>query len=238
MAASLLPIVLAMLVTACTSLVPANPTAPEAITVTGTGEVSLPPDLAVLHVGAEARAPALGQAGAEVDRRMRAVLERLRALGVQDRDVRTIVYAVEPFPAPRRPGEDDTPRIAGYRVTSIVEVRTRDLAGLDRLVEAAAQAGANIVRNLHFTLADRAAAEAEARAAAARDAEAKARQLATAAGVRLGRLLSLTESGPARPLGRAALASTPAVAGPVETGLHEVVVTVEARYSIEGERAR
>ena len=199
------------------------------ITVTGTGRVVSRPDTAVVEVGAEARATALADATAEVDRTLRAVLAAVKALGVRDADVRTTTYAIDPVAEPRQPG-DTGARIVGYRVSNVVQVRTRDVEGVGRILDAAVRAGANVVRNVHFTIDDASRAEAQARALAMQDAATKAREVAAAAGVRLGRLLAVTASAPARPVARMSLATAP---GPLEPGQLETTVSLDARYAIE-----
>ena len=217
-----------LLVGACAS-VGTPPAAERGIVVTGTGRVALRPDTGVIDVGVEARASRLADASAEVARKMRDVLAAVKALGVREADVRTVVYAIDPVAEPRQAG-DTSARIVGYRVSNVVQVRARTVDGLGPIVDAAVTAGANVVRNVHFTLDDPSRAEAEARALAMQDATARARQIAAAAGVKLGRLLSATESAPVRPVARMTMA-TPA--GPVEPGQLEVTVSLEARYGIE-----
>ena len=156
------------------------------IEVTGTGRVARRPDVASISVGVEARTAQLAAATMEVDRAMRDVLARVRGLGVRDADIRTVRYAIEPVAEPRRPGETGT-RIAAYRVSNVVQVRTRDVDAIGRIVDGAVAAGANVVGDIAFALDDPARAEAEARALALQDAAAKASQLAATAGVRLGR---------------------------------------------------
>jgi uncharacterized protein YggE len=199
------------------------------IAVTGTGRVAVRPDTGVIDVGVEARAARLGDATAEVERKMRDVLAAVKAAGVRDPDVRTILYAIDPVAEPRQPG-DASARIIGYRVSNVAQVRARDVDALGRILDAAVVAGANVVRNVHFTLGDPSGAEAEARALAVRDAGARAQQIAAAAGVKLGRLLSATESAPARPVARMSMAT---MAGPVEPGQLEIAMSLEARYAIE-----
>jgi uncharacterized protein YggE len=207
----------------------APPAGVQGITVTGNGRIALPPDTATVEVGTEARAAQLTDATAEVDRTMRAVLARVKAAGVRDADVRTTTYAIDPIAEARKPGDTGV-QLVGYRVSNVVQVRTRDVGAVGRIVDAAVAAGANVVRNVHFTLADPDRAEAEARALAMRDAAARARQVAAAAGVRLGRLVSVTESPSFRPVARMSAAAAP---GPVEPGQLEVTVSLEARYAIE-----
>ncbi|HEU4369761.1 MAG TPA: SIMPL domain-containing protein [Methylomirabilota bacterium] len=199
------------------------------IATTGIGRVAVRPDTAVVDVGVEARAAQLADATGEVNRRMRDLLARVKALGVRDADVRTTVYVVDPIAEPRQPG-DASARIVGYRVSNVVQVRTRDVDGLGRIVDAAVTGGANVVGNVQLTLDDPARPEAEARALAMREAAARARQIADAAGVKLGRLLAVTESATRPPVARMSLARAP---GPVEPGQLDVTVSLDARYAIE-----
>ena len=221
----ILAILLAMLLAGCATT-GAPPAADPGISVTGTGRVSLAPDIVTVDIGAEARAPQLADATAEVDRRMRDVLARVKTPGV---DVRTIGYNIEPIAESRQPPPGDAgSRIVGYRATNIVQIKTRDVAGVGRLVDAAVAAGANLVRSLRFGLNTPERAEGEARRLAVHDAAARAQQLAAASGVKLGRLLSVTESSsPIRPMGVAMAAV------PVEAGQLDVTVVVQARYAID-----
>lgn len=207
---------------------------PRLLTAVGEGRVRVEPDLAVVRLGAEARAERLADATADVTRRIGAVLARLKALGVEDSRIRTVRYSIDPMMVGPRAGED-TPRIAGYRVTNVVQVEVAEVRAVGQVVDAAVAAGANTVPALTLTLADpeRAAAEARARAIAA--AGAKARQMANAAGVELGDLVGLSESG-VGPVPERFDVRTMAVGatgpGPVAPGQLEVTATVEARYRI------
>lgn len=224
----------ATLVAGCAPAAGASRTPPAAISVTGTGRVSVKPDVALVRVGAEARSVRLADATADVARRMTAALAAVKALGLADRDVTTVAYSVDPLAPPRRSGEEPA-AIVGYRVVNVVELRVRDLGAVGRVLDAAVGAGANVMRGLRLTLDDPSKAQAEARARAVAEAATRAGQLAAAAGVRLGELISLSEGG-ARPVIeryaplRAGLAAS--APGPIEAGELEVVVTVEAQYLI------
>ena len=205
----------------------APPATEPGISVQGTGRVSAAPDTVSVELGAEARAAQLADATAEVDRRMREVLARVKAPGV---DVRKTGYNVEPIVEQRQPPTDGGSRIVGYRATNLVQVRTHDVAGIGKLVDAAVTGGANIVRSLRFELDPPGRAEAEARRLAMQDAASKAQQLAAAAGVKLGRLLSVSESFGGGPRPGVAMAM---MAAPVEAGQLTITVVVQARYAIE-----
>ena len=205
------------------------PAGEHGIAVTGTGHVMARPDTGTIDVGAQARAPQLADASARVDQTMRNVLARIKALGVPDEDIRTTVYQIDPLAEQRAPG-DEGARIVGYRVTNVAQVRARDVARFGPIADAAVGAGANIVRNIQLTIEDPSRFEAQARALAMRDAAARAGQVAAAAGVKLGKLLSVRESAPMRPMGRMVMQAAP---GPIEAGQMDVSVTVDARYAIE-----
>ena len=204
-------------------------TAPSGISVRATGRASVKPDTVFVNVGVEARDPSLAAATADVGRRMTAVLARVKALGVAEPDIATAGYGIDPIPAQRR-NEEDPIRIMGYRVSNVVRVRIRDVAAAGRIVDGAVAEGANTVSALQFTINDPAPAEREARAQAVALAAAKAKELAAAAGVPLGELVSLEEDPPQRvaPVSRVMLgASGP---GPIEAGELEIIVGVQARY--------
>ena len=206
-------------------------TAPSGISVRATGRASVKPDTVFVSVGVEARDPALAAATADVSRRMTAVLARVKALGVAEADIATAGYAVDPIPAQRR-SEEDPIRIVGYRVSNVVRLRIREVAAAGRIVDGAVAEGANTVSALQFTVNDPAPAEREARAQAVALAAAKARELAAAAGVTLGELVSLEEDPPQRaaPVSRMTLSA--AGPGPIEAGEIEIVVGVQARYRV------
>jgi uncharacterized protein YggE len=204
------------------------------INVTGTGRVNVVPDTALVHLGVEHRAPSLVDATAEAARRMQAVLERVKALGIGEQDISTVAYSVEPV-TPQRRTEDEAVRITGYRVVNVVQLRIRELSAVGRIVEAAMAAGATTIRGVRFTVADPAKPEAEARALAVKDAQMRAAQLAQASGLRLGELVSLNDGPPPlRPVGeRYGVASSVVMSpGPIEPGQLEVTVSVNAHYRL------
>ena len=216
----------------CASAVRADHRAARLISVRGVGRVAVKPDTAVVRIGAEMRAPALADATADVARRSAAVIERVKALGVAERDITTVTYAIDPVTAPRRTEEDPT-RIVAYRVVNVVQVKIRELGATGRILDGALAAGANTISGLQFTVDDPARPETEARALAVKAAAATAGQLAAAAGVSLGPLVALTEDQASRPVvPRMTTAAMGAAAGPVESGQIEIVVNVEARYRI------
>lgn len=225
-------LVLAFVLGGCAPAVSPEHRAPRLISVRGVGRVAVKPDTAVVRIGAEMRAPALADATADVARRSAAVIERVKALGVAERDITTVTYSIDPVVAPRRTDEDPT-RIVAYRVVNVAQVKIRDLGATGRILDSALAAGANTISGLQFTVDDPSRPEAEARALAVKAAAATAGQLAAAAGVSLGALVALTEDQASRPvMPRMTTAVMGGGAGPVESGQIEIVVNVEAQYRI------
>ena len=205
----------------------------DVIVVTGTGKFSAAPDTALLTLGVVSQAATLAEATGDAARRMSAVVARVKSFGVVDVDVTTVVYSVDPRMAPMDPARrDEPPRIVGYQVTNIAQVTVRKLADAGPILDAAVGAGANSVRGIRFTLSDPDKAQAQARAQAVADALAKTRQLATAAGVKLGPVLSIRETTISQPIPMRAMAVR-ADATPIEPGQLDVVVSVELRQSIQ-----
>lgn len=99
-----------------------------------------------------------------------------------------------------------------------VYITVRDLDGFGVVLDGVVEAGANMVQGISFGIAERDALEKEAMANAVRDAVAKARNIADAAGIELGRILTINTGGvgPAprqQFLARAEASSVPVAAG-------------------------
>lgn len=165
------------------------------ITVVGSGQVSLTPDMAQVNVGVEVRGASVAEAKAEVDRRMAAILAALVDLGVAEKDIQTAHYSIhyerEAFAMPREEGVAEAAGV--YRVSNMLNVEVRDLDKLGEILDAAVEAGANQMYGVSFTVANDEAWESEARQAAVADARDRAKELADLAGVELGEVLSVSE---------------------------------------------
>jgi uncharacterized protein YggE len=187
-------------------------TAESTITVTGTGTSTAVPDMATLMIGVttqgETAAVALTANSAAVE----AVIARLTASGIAARDLQTSNLSINPNWTNTASG---TSEIAGYVATNMLTVRVRSLDGLGKVLDAAVADGANTLNGLTFGLAAPDPALNDARKAAVADARAKAELLVTAAGMKLGRVVTITEGGawsdPA-PMFRES-ASSPPIAG-------------------------
>ena len=205
---------------------------PATLSVAGEGEATAVPDIAIIRAGVETDGPTATAALDANAARAEAIIAALKGAGIEARDIRTgrlslnPVYESQPRNQPRQP-----PRIAGYRAINEVVVRVRDLAGTGRVLDRIVERGANRINGIVFTLDEARGAEDEARREAVADARRKAALYAQAAGVRLGRILSISEAGGVRPrpVPRMAVMRAEAADGvPVEPG----EMTIRARVSM------
>jgi uncharacterized protein len=178
--------------------------APGAITVVGTGEVKVKPDIANTQIGVEVQAPTVDAAMTEAQARMNALLDALNNIGIADKDIQTSNFSItfersqseQPVPTaqatPGKTGEFQPP--AGfYRVSNMVQVTIRDLADVGSVLDTAVKAGANNIWGITFGLDDTKALEQQAREAAVKDAQARAASLAELNGVKVGEVLGISE---------------------------------------------
>lgn len=207
---------------------------PEAsITVEGSGSVSVRPDTAEVGAGVVTRAATAAPALAENSATMDKVLAAAKSLGIADRDIRTTGVSVIPQ---RRPVKSDTsmPEIAGYEVSNQVLIKVRDMALLGRLLDTLVGQGANLLGGIAFSVSDPAPLLDQARQKAMADARHRADVLAAAAGVQVGRLISVRESGPGVPrFAEAPRMMAAAGAVPVAPGEQELHVSVAVSYAIK-----
>jgi uncharacterized protein len=202
------------------------------ITVTGTGRASVRPDLADLRLGVTITAPTVESARSATSSTLAAVIARLKAAGIEDRDLQTSIVSVSPQYDYSREGAP--PRLAGYTFSNLVAAVIRDVERVGEAIDAALTAGATNVDRIDFRAADQSAAKAEAREAAVADARAKAETYAAAAGVAIAGVAAIVESGTPIPYPgpfaeRMAFAAKDA-STPIEPGTNEVTATVTIAY--------
>lgn len=203
------------------------------IVVSGDARTEAAADRASFSAGVQAEARDARAAMEAASTAMQQVLAALRAAGVAEGDMQTREISVDPLWDDGAGGARQ-PAVRGYVAANLVAVRTSDVNRLGALIDAASAAGANRLMQVEFSLSDAAAQEAEARAAAVRDARAKAEQLAAAAGVALGPVISVSEQdGGGGPTPLFARAEAMSAAPPVAAGTVGVEVRVDVVFAIE-----
>ena len=201
------------------------------IVVTGTGRVSVQPDVADLRLGVSVARPSVEAARTEAARTMDAILAAVETAGVPRTDVRTAMLSVQPRYDYR---DGRAPALTGYDIANIVEVTVSDLGRLGAVVDGTLGAGATSMDGLTFRVADPAPAEREARVRAMAEARARAEVLAESAGLTIDGVVDIVEGTPVRPpmpfpkAERLAMAAEASM--PVEAGELEVSVSVTVTY--------
>ncbi len=209
--------------------------APHTITISGSGKVTAVPDIAVVMLGAQTEKRTVSEAQRENTRVMNALHERLASLGLPPDDIATSQYTVYP----QYDWNDGRQTLRSYQVASQVTVKIREFDTIAAVLALIGELGLNQVGGLNFTIDDPEHFRQAARLKALKQARLKAQALAEAAGVRLGRIVSFSESDggvnpPPYPLYAMKEASGGAAAAPdVAPGSQEVPVSVTVSYEIE-----
>ena len=206
---------------------------PRTITLTGQGEVSARPDTASVAAGVVTEAADARSAVRHNTAAVTGLFKALRDFGVAPRDMQTRGYTVSPSYTRPQPGQP--PAIQGYRVSNTIAVRVRDLSKLGDLLDRMVSAGANQMNGVRFYIEDSEKLTDRARIAAVKDARRKAGLYAEAAGVHVGHVISIRETGAERPrpILRAMVQAAPANGVPVAAGEETVRVSVSVTYAIE-----
>jgi uncharacterized protein len=217
------------------------------IAMDGEATVRARPDTVQLRIGITAQAATPTGASSENAQRMNGVFDALKtgigepALTAGEAELRTAMVRLSPVYAQLRDGSQ-APQIEAYRAMNAVTVTIRNFTQRDpgfvgSLIEKATQAGANEVAGPHFLVEKDAKPLTEARVNAVDDARAKAETYAKALGVKLGRVLIITETGdePGTMPMMARSEGAAAAAPPVEPGTNEIKSRVRVVWEIRQE---
>jgi uncharacterized protein len=213
-----------------------TPAAPaRTLSITGNAEVHVAPDAALVSTGVVAESETAAGALKANSAALAKVLEVVRASGVEAKDMQTNGLSLQArYYRPDKPSATDKPRIIGYTAANEVTLRVRDLAKLGELLDKVTVAGANRIDGIAFIVSNQEGLLDEARRKAVADAKDKADLYAQAAGLTLGKVMSLGEEsvpGP-RPMGRTLMQAAAPAPVPVEAGEMTLSVRVRVVWSL------
>jgi uncharacterized protein YggE len=210
----------------------------EGIWVNGEGKVVAVPDVAILRLGIEAQGASVAEAQDQAREAMDKVMKALKDEGIAEKDIQTQYFNINRIT--RWDDQENKEVITGYQVTNMVTAKIRDVTKAGDVIDVVAAAGGDYTRidSIGFTVDDPSGYQKEAREQAVADAEAKAKQLAEAAGIKLGKPLYITESsytpGPVYRQDMVMKAeAAPAVETAISPGEQEITVNVQISYAIE-----
>ncbi|MBI2196657.1 SIMPL domain-containing protein [Candidatus Daviesbacteria bacterium] len=201
--------------------------------VTGEGFVAAKPDIATLNVGIQAQGSTVKAAQDQINAAINKVAEAIKKLGVEQKDIQTQNYQINPnydFQGP-------TQRITGYSASTNLSIKVRKIDLVNQVIDEATANGANLVGSISFDVDDKAKVENEARQKAVETAKKKAENAAKIAGFRLGRLVNYSENfgGGPEPILLRAMAAPGGGEKPdtsIEPGSSEIKVVVTLSYEI------
>ena len=184
-------LVLAMMLP-CIALAEAVAVAENAtITVTGSASVTLKADYARISVGVSSKAATVEQAANENNAAIYAVIDALKEAGVAEEDIATSNYSVY---AEYDYASFGGQKLTGYNVTNQLTVIIRDMDHIGATLDKATAAGANNIYNIEFLSTKADEAQDEATVYAVQDAMRRAKLLASAAGLNLGGIKSISDT--------------------------------------------
>jgi uncharacterized protein YggE len=208
--------------------------APRTISVSGTGKTYLDPDIAQIYIGVHTEGADAAEAVAENNTQSQEVVDALRALNIDAKDIQTTNFSIYPQQQYDPQGQLQETR---YAVDNTVFVTLRDLDSLGDVLDAVIEAGANSINGIQFDVADRTEALSEARKAAVADAQVQAEELAEAAGLQLGAIQHINTVGTGYPYpvfdGRGGGLAAEAASVPISPGQLLVSMDVNVVYEIQ-----
>jgi uncharacterized protein YggE len=165
--------------------------------ITATGEVTRVPDVAIITAGVVTKSATASGAIQEAANRMQRVLAALKRAGVEDRDIQTSNVSLNPE---YRYPENQSPQLTGYSASNQLTIRFRDIRNSGKILDALVSQGANQINGPNLTIDKPEAALDEARAKAIATGRARAELYARSLGMRVVRVVSVSESGGSFPV--------------------------------------
>jgi uncharacterized protein YggE len=160
------------------------------ITVNGHGEVGAVPDMAHISVGVITDGKTAADALDANNKAMRTLLDRLKALGIDARDMQTASFNLAPK---YRYPKEAPPELIGYTVNHQLSVTVQKIDQAGVVMDDLVKDGANQLNGVTFAVKDTQKLLDEARKLAIADARHKAEIYAAGAGVKLGKVLRISE---------------------------------------------
>ncbi|OBF86803.1 hypothetical protein A5791_20430 [Mycobacterium sp. 852002-51163_SCH5372311] len=204
---------------------------PRQVTVFGSGKVQGVPDTLTADVAIEFTAPDVTSAMNHTNERQQAVINALVGAGLDRKDIRTTQVSLQP----QYNGPSGTTTITGYRASNGIEVKIHPTGAASKLLDLIVSTGGDATRigSVSYSIADDSQLVKDARARAFQDAKNRAEQYAQLSGLRLGRVLSISEGTGAAPVTGAPPAPPRGMAAvPLEPGQQTVNFTVTAVWEL------
>jgi len=204
--------------------------------ISATGEATRVPDVAVITAGVVARSANASAALQDAADRMQRMIAALKRAGVEDRDIQTSNVNLNPE---YRYPENQAPQLTGYTASNQLTIRFRDIRNSGKILDALVAQGANQINGPSLVIDKPEAALDEARANAIGIGRARAELYAHALGLRVVRIVSVSESGgnyappPPAPPPAPMMAAQSRAYTKIEPGEQKLQVTVAMTFELQ-----
>jgi len=235
----LIPVVFASLLLQACNPSPVKETTPH-ILVTGSASEEVAPDQATIAFSVVTERPSAEEASAENARATQAVVDELRAQGVEQKDIQTVGVSLAPFSTEERDPRTNVVRRVqkGFRARNDLRATIKTIGDVGKIAQRLVDKGANAINDIGFDLSDAETRLDKLRAEAIKNARRQAEIYVEAIGLKLGKTLDILpepDEGPVpRPFAaRGALAAAKAGdAIPVEPGLRKLTTRVTVTWAL------
>ena len=203
--------------------------------VSASGEVTRVPDMAIISAGVQTLRPTATAAIEQNAAQMEQVRAALKRAGIEDRDIQTSSINLNPE---YQYDQNKPPRLTGYRASNTLNVKFRDLKRTGTILDALVAQGANSISGPNLTIDKPESALDEARAKAIVNGRTRADLYARALGMRVVRLLSVSESGgyaapPPMPMVMMAQERSAAADTKIDPGTQQLQVSVSMSFELQ-----
>jgi uncharacterized protein YggE len=200
------------------------------ISVSGTGAISMSPDIGWFTASVVTQAATAAQAEQQSNDAMLKVASALESAGIAEKDIQTVEFSINPiYQDSKEPGTP--PMLVGYSARQSIRVTVNDVTAIGKMLDLAISNGANEMSGVYFGLSDAKAEQAQSQALdlAVKDANNKARTIASAMGATLVGPISVSLGAYYEPIRMDVKAG--AESAPVMPGQLQYTVSVQIAYA-------
>lgn len=202
---------------------------PKTVQVSGTGEVQVEPDSAVISLGVQTDADTAQAALNENNTKVQSLLDSLTKSGIPSKNIQTQRLNL----LPRYENNNNNQKLVGYTASNIVKVQTDKLDSLGSLIDQAVKNGANTIENISFEVSDPEKWADQAREMAVQNAQHKAEQLAKLTNASLGPVLEIQETSNTHgPILQSVAPAAQVSAVPVSPGSQSISVDIQVTWTL------
>lgn len=203
------------------------------ITMTGRASVGATPDRVAITLGVSSKAENARDALTLNNVNMNNIIKTLKDEGIEEKYILTSNFSIHADYQHFKDGRP--PKVRGYTVSNTIRVQVKEIDKLGPLLDKVVNSGSNQINGIQFFVSNEDVLKDEARKLAVANAKRKAALYAEAAGVELGKVLSITESshGGGRPVAMARTLTAEANAVPIAGGEQQLGVNVTITWGLD-----